>query len=204
MLLAALLCTGLANPARAEGYLTTGVAIGLKPGQLTLIAKPGIVGIVPLPRTIQVFVFQRISIGDAQEGATIATAGVVVKGAARPSLDAGETYLVHQPVPDVARRALALRFLPPQPKGRMPPGLDLGISFATWSGVVSRTVEGGVEFKRANGTLAVARPNSDRFVGQLRPGMLDDLRTGRLRLVGVGEKVTAIDVDVPVSTASGH
>ena len=113
VLLAALLCTGLANPARAEGYLTTGVAIGLKPGQLTLIAKPGIVGIVPLPRTIQVFVFQRISIGDAQEGATIATAGVVVKGAARPSLDAGETYLVHQPVPDVARRALALRFLPP-------------------------------------------------------------------------------------------
>ena len=199
-----LLCTGLASPALAEGYLTTGVAVGLKPGQLTLIAKPGIVGTVPLPRALQVFVFQRIPIGDAQPGDTIATTGVVVNGATTPTLDAGEIYLVHQPVPDAARRALVQRFLPPQPTERIPPGLDLGISFATWSGLVSRTTEGGVEFKRADGTLALVRPNSDQIVGQLRPGTLDDLKTGRLRLFGVGEKVTAIVVDVPIPVIPGH
>ena len=109
-----------------------------------------------------------------------------------PTLEAGETFIVDQPVPDAARKPLARRFLTPQPKSD---------PFKHWLRdlvrIVSRAVDGGVEFKRDDGTFVVARPNSDNRVGRLRPGTRADLAAGRLSLFGVSEKVTAIIVTVP-------
>ncbi len=181
---------------RAEGYLTTGIPYAVEGDQLTLVTKVGPT-LVPLPNNLDVFVSQRIAISDARPGDTIAVAGVKVKELGTPTLEAGETFIVNQPVPDAARKALARRFLTPQPKSD-----PLNIGFATWSGIVSRAVDGGVEFKRDDGTLVVARPNSDNRVGRLRPGTRADLTAGRLSLFGVGEKVTAIIVTVPRPSAA--
>ena len=184
----------LASPfaaARAETYLISGIPVTVGSEQLTLATRSGLT-IVALPQSVEVLVSRAIAIGDAQPGDTIAATGVRVEGAEVPTLDAGETYLVDQHVPDAARKAMALRFLPPLPRAD-----PSGIGFATWSGIVTKAVEGGVEFRRHDGTLAIARPTSDNLVGRLRPGTQADLTTGRLSLFGVGERVTAIVVRVP-------
>ena len=191
LLFAVLAVASPSSSVRAEGYLTTGIPYAVEGDQLTLVTKVGPT-LVPLPNNLDVFVSQQIVISHAQPGNTIAVAGVKVKGVGTPTLEAGETFIVNQPVPDAARKALARRFLTPQPKSD-----PLNIGFATWSGIVSRAVDGSVEFKRDDGTLVVARPNSDNRVGRLRPGTRADLAAGRLSLFGVSEKVTAIIVTVP-------
>ena len=196
LLFAMLALASSSFPIRAEGYLTTGIPYAVEGDQLTLVTKVGPT-LVPLPNNLDVFVSQRIAISDARPGDTIAAAGVKVKELGTPTLEAGETFIVNQPVPDAARKALARRFLTPQPKSD-----PFNIGFATWSGIVSRAVDGGVEFKRDDGTLVVARPNSDNRVGRLRPGTRADLAAGRLSLFGVSEKVTAIIVTVPRPSAA--
>ncbi len=189
----AALVVGASHPARAERFMDTGIPVIIKEGEITLATKTGAV-VVPLPQQVEVFVAQAASLDKAEPGDTVALDGVLANGTATPTLEASQTFIVRQPVPDAARRALALRFLPPAPKDS-PPALKLGLRFRTWSGVVSRLVEGGIELKRDDGTMVVARPGlDDGNVGLLQPGSRADLPTGRLRLFGDGDRVTAIIV----------
>ncbi len=184
-LLAMVLAASLPGLAWAERYLINGIPLSIEEDQLTLATKSGPT-IVPLPKNVAVFVSEAIPLSGAEPGDTIAVQGRTVAGAGTPTLETYAAFFIHRTVPEAAREALARRFLTPQRP-------DVDGPFI-WSGVVSKPVEGGVEFRRGDGSVAVVRPGSEVVVGRLQPGSRADLPTGRLRVYGSDRLVTAIIV----------